>query len=288
MNYLLYIEHSAENLQFYLWYQDFTKRFKQAPASDLALAPEWTKAMEDDVLARVQKDATEVSRQKADDDPSGLFKGTDFEKRRIDTAVTETNPFRTPTVSSDGDRDSLVPPSSPQPSAMTTRRSLANEAFAMAGAKVPCKYTPPPVPVSPSFSPGLTCVLPSHYPTLPGGDQPYHHHVRRRRRAPPAQPLRSRPAGAAACPLLHNTPQRAAHRLPGRRCVAPHPEPPKLHPLDYLQRQPAAHLLRARSRLDRCRRRLHHRPPAHPQPRPPRVARHGGHFLVPRLLGRGS
>lgn len=42
MNYLKYIELAAENLQFYLWVRDYTKRFNNLPASDRALAPEWT------------------------------------------------------------------------------------------------------------------------------------------------------------------------------------------------------------------------------------------------------
>jgi hypothetical protein len=42
MNFLKYIELSAENLQFYLWYRDYSKRFSELPASERALSPEWT------------------------------------------------------------------------------------------------------------------------------------------------------------------------------------------------------------------------------------------------------
>ena len=41
MNYLKYIELSAENLQFYLWLQDYTKRFEQLSEHEKALSPEW-------------------------------------------------------------------------------------------------------------------------------------------------------------------------------------------------------------------------------------------------------
>lgn len=44
MNYLIYIEHDAENLQFFLWYQDYSKRFAEIPAGERALSPEWTAA----------------------------------------------------------------------------------------------------------------------------------------------------------------------------------------------------------------------------------------------------
>ena len=42
MKYLVYIEHCAENLQFYLWYKDYVKRFGQLPKSEQALSPERT------------------------------------------------------------------------------------------------------------------------------------------------------------------------------------------------------------------------------------------------------
>ena len=42
MNYLVYIEHSAENLQFFLWYRDYLKRFDELPPNERALAPEWS------------------------------------------------------------------------------------------------------------------------------------------------------------------------------------------------------------------------------------------------------
>ena len=42
MNYLKYIEHGAENLQFFLWYRDYCTRWECLPASEQALAPVWT------------------------------------------------------------------------------------------------------------------------------------------------------------------------------------------------------------------------------------------------------
>lgn len=41
MGYLLYVSHDAENLQFYLWLQDYTQRFFAAPGSEQALSPQW-------------------------------------------------------------------------------------------------------------------------------------------------------------------------------------------------------------------------------------------------------
>ena len=42
MSYLFYVSHNAENLQFYLWLQSYTKRFYQAPRKDQDLSPPWS------------------------------------------------------------------------------------------------------------------------------------------------------------------------------------------------------------------------------------------------------
>ncbi len=146
MNYLLYVEHSAENLQFYLWHQDYVKRFKQANTSDIALAPEWTKAMEEDVVAKLQKDATENVRPDVASPASEIFKGTDFEKKRGETATfagDTGNPFSTPPstarASINGDKASTYAPST-QVSNANSYRSQAGDAFAAAGAKTPCEF----------------------------------------------------------------------------------------------------------------------------------------------------
>lgn len=41
MDYLVYVSHDAENLQFYLWLQDYTKRFYAAPRAEQVLSPPW-------------------------------------------------------------------------------------------------------------------------------------------------------------------------------------------------------------------------------------------------------
>ena len=82
MNYLIYIEHSAENLQFFLWYKDYVKRFGNADTTDLHLSPEWTQAMEDEVVTRLRKDNAEKMRP----EPAAaaeLFKGTDLYRTLI-------------------------------------------------------------------------------------------------------------------------------------------------------------------------------------------------------------
>jgi hypothetical protein len=41
MDYLTYIQHNAENLQFYLWLHDYRRRFAEKKLRDQALSPEW-------------------------------------------------------------------------------------------------------------------------------------------------------------------------------------------------------------------------------------------------------
>lgn len=41
MDYLVYVEHNAENLQFFLWYKDYVRRFELLTKDEKALSPEW-------------------------------------------------------------------------------------------------------------------------------------------------------------------------------------------------------------------------------------------------------
>lgn len=98
MNYLAHIERAAENLQFYLWFRDYCKRFAEIPQTERVLAPEWSAAqhhenesgsakpvkMSADTLALLQKanPATSVSDLPAsagldiDDDASAMDAST--------------------------------------------------------------------------------------------------------------------------------------------------------------------------------------------------------------------
>ncbi|KAF2404287.1 hypothetical protein EJ06DRAFT_469581 [Trichodelitschia bisporula] len=43
MHFAKYVEHSAENLQFFLWFKDFAGRFEALTENERKLAPEWTR-----------------------------------------------------------------------------------------------------------------------------------------------------------------------------------------------------------------------------------------------------
>lgn len=42
MDYLVYVTHDAENLQFFLWMIDYVRRFQKAPKAEINLSPKWT------------------------------------------------------------------------------------------------------------------------------------------------------------------------------------------------------------------------------------------------------
>ncbi|TID19469.1 G protein signaling regulator like protein [Venturia nashicola] len=90
MDFLKYIEHSAENLQFYMWFRDYIKRFEDLPASEKALSPEWTQAQE-------EADAMKI-RNAAKEKPLAVVANTILRSQDLEPAATSShsevrNPF---------------------------------------------------------------------------------------------------------------------------------------------------------------------------------------------------
>lgn len=101
MNFLKYIELSAENLQFYLWFRDYSKRFEELPQSEKVLSPEWTGDNSNgEVRSGPKANRPEVTT---------IFKGTDFasDPKIDESEKAGSNPFFTPprTPTSLGPRD---------------------------------------------------------------------------------------------------------------------------------------------------------------------------------------
>lgn len=46
MDYLMYVAKDAENLQFFLWFRDYVKRFESLSENEKRLSPEWTGSTE--------------------------------------------------------------------------------------------------------------------------------------------------------------------------------------------------------------------------------------------------
>lgn len=145
MNYLIYIEHAAENLQFFLWYKDYVKRFEAASATEKALAPEWTQAMQDDVVTKIRK--AHVDKMKSEPQAAAIFKGSDFDKNARDVvpppkaSTYDSTPFhgRPRTGTTATDKDSTYPSSAAPSTFAPSYKSQAADAFHSAGAKQPCK-----------------------------------------------------------------------------------------------------------------------------------------------------
>ncbi|KAI2472327.1 hypothetical protein F4781DRAFT_428578 [Annulohypoxylon bovei var. microspora] len=136
MNYLLYIEHAAENLQFFLWYRDYVKRFNEINLSEAQLSPEWTQTMEDEATAKIHKDA--VDKMKREPEVAIIFIGTDFEKGASDVVVENKDPFSTP-PSTPGLNETLSIFSGSQ---LSSHRLQAQDAFSAAGATQPFTIQP--------------------------------------------------------------------------------------------------------------------------------------------------
>jgi hypothetical protein len=90
LNYVKYVMHSGENLQFFLWYQEYLKRFKAAPENQTVLSPPWSQAQNERIIQQM-----EAQRQAA------LTRGNPT-VRLYDNAAAEVNesdehdPFDTP------------------------------------------------------------------------------------------------------------------------------------------------------------------------------------------------
>lgn len=140
MNYLVYVERSAENLQFYLWYKDYSERFAILPYNDLVLSPEWTEK------ANTKKHNSARASKPPNIVVDSVLKEADF---TLPTPLSP-NPFNTPPPSPCGDDRSIssstVVASDPGHTSITHSktvvRELAAEAFDHAEKLQPCtSYT---------------------------------------------------------------------------------------------------------------------------------------------------
>lgn len=136
MTYLIYVEHAAENLQFWLWYKDYTKRFNEADTADVKLAPEWTEALQQETVAKIRKENADKVRPEPK--AAHIFKGTDFEKHGAERPM-DGNPFHTPPSSSRGEESTYTASNAPTSTGTSSYQVQASEAFQAAGVRQPCK-----------------------------------------------------------------------------------------------------------------------------------------------------
>ena len=137
MDYLVYVEHNAENLQFLLWYRDYKRRFYDLPEKERALSPEWIRETKE--LPNLANDP-EKQAMKAKRNTASSLKEIGYDNR----GVTLFNQDRELGAAQDrrasvlGDSRSTTDPTV---SGVTSTPTLA-EATAQAGLKwQPCRVT---------------------------------------------------------------------------------------------------------------------------------------------------
>lgn len=97
MNYLVYIEFSAENLQFFLWYRDYLKRFNELPSSEQVLAPEWTVEQAEAEASASQANAAAAAQIPMNKDAAAILKSSDFVPPSVSMVeLKSSDPFNTP------------------------------------------------------------------------------------------------------------------------------------------------------------------------------------------------
>jgi hypothetical protein len=130
MDFLKYIELSAENLQFFLWYRNYSRRFNQLPASEKTLSPEWTSE-------RSAGDAKpKPAENKADYEVAVILEGTDFATEP--QTENANNPFFTPPHTPT--TGSIASYEESTTTTKTSHKQRASTAFEGAGLKwKPCK-----------------------------------------------------------------------------------------------------------------------------------------------------
>jgi hypothetical protein len=134
MDYLVYVEHNAENLQFYLWFKEYERRFANLSENEKALSPEWDPNMNEvpNLATDPEKEAAKAKRQTANGvEPSSESRKVVMFAEERELAASED---RHATMFNDG---STIAASD---SEITTTPSMA-EATAQAGLKwQPCEF----------------------------------------------------------------------------------------------------------------------------------------------------
>ncbi|CZS87946.1 hypothetical protein WAI453_000334 [Rhynchosporium graminicola] len=76
MDYLTYIEFNAENLQFYLWYKDYIRRWDALPESEKSLSPEFIPEAEE--IPDLTKNSEKAERRKTKREASNALMDTGY------------------------------------------------------------------------------------------------------------------------------------------------------------------------------------------------------------------
>ncbi|KFY28278.1 hypothetical protein V493_03016 [Pseudogymnoascus sp. VKM F-4281 (FW-2241)] len=137
MDYMVYVEYSAENLKFYLWLQDYTERFNNLTEASKMLSPQYIYVSPDRTSPITMPPPAVPRRQSFANE---VFKGTLFDN----------DPFRTPRTSDVTERPAAFSlpwsntrtPGRKTPSPTKPHRTLSISAFAKTGMRPPFSTQP--------------------------------------------------------------------------------------------------------------------------------------------------
>lgn len=177
MDYLIYIAHDAETLQFYLWLKDYKKRYRALRKEEQALSPEWQVAAKE----------VRLNHKKSNAGSTGNFPIMDKESAirmtELSTAAKEVfeEPPMSPTATAT-DYESFITKSV---HSQKTVQELAEDASQQAGLKwQPCKCIHLPLA-------SISTDKKSHMPALPSRNRQGHCSLFRSRCPTGAQSLSS-------------------------------------------------------------------------------------------------
>ena len=163
MDYLVYVEFSAENLQFYLWFKDYVRRFETLPEKEKTLSPEFIPGTDD--IPDLTKDPEKGERTKTKRETSNALMETGYEGKSS-LLNTSTSQFQSQLLGKAHQFTESEIRESPSVTSGSTAVPSDAEVVAQAGLKwQPCKQINSEI---------LKCFVDqcSHHPTHERGGQP--------------------------------------------------------------------------------------------------------------------
>lgn len=97
MDYLIYVERGAENLQFYLWYLDYVRRWNELPFKHQAASPQWQQDLVD--VQNLGKEKDGRSLRKPSFNPSERANFEDAISEGLERKGTKSDGYSTATLS---------------------------------------------------------------------------------------------------------------------------------------------------------------------------------------------
>ena len=100
LNYLTYVAHDAENLQFYLWMVDYFQRFRHAPKSEKILSPKWkpNQSTSTDKQTVTIKDFSTISARELDMHSEDISNGSTWDGTQSEITDAHMHTFNAPKV----------------------------------------------------------------------------------------------------------------------------------------------------------------------------------------------